>query len=139
MRLIFLAFSLVALSGCDKPEIKQCEEYIIAKLRSPSTYKRVEASGLRSPGEKPERYMVQIKYDAANAYGTPIREVQFCAFNLKGLGPDTSRYYDFDNDPEGKGSTREEISARADAVLAESEEALIEAKRVAQAVNETAD
>ena len=139
MRLVIMGFCLIALSGCDKPEIKQCEEYIIAKLRAPSTDKRIEASGIRSPWDKPQRYMVQIEYDAANAYGTPIRSVQFCAFSLKGLGPDTSKYYDFDNDPQGKGLTREELRARTDAIIADAEAVSTEADRLVDAAADRLD
>lgn len=112
--------SALALAGCgafDPPEVTDCERHIISKLRSPSTYKRIDASGIGIPFDKPLKYSVTIEYDAANAYGTPVRERQLCVFAVKNGRPDTSLYYDFDHDFEGRGKTGDQISEEANAAL----------------------
>ena len=116
MRAVVLVFALL-LGACDGPEIKVCEDYILAKLRSPSTYKRIEVDGINVPYENPDRYHLSITYDAANAYGTPVRETQSCVFGLKGGKPDTSKYYDFDTDLQGNGKTAEQVEAAANAAM----------------------
>lgn len=88
----------------------QCETVIKERLRAPSTYKRISVDVdkdpltrseyvelLRSedtgPGltsalleqqaagkHNPTRYTLWISYDAANAYGTPIRSKSRCAY-----------------------------------------------------------
>lgn len=75
-----------------------CEKHILSKLRSPSTYRQVSTTAIELPFEKPTNYHLTIEYDAANAFGTPVRDRQICIFALKNGKPDTSKYYDFDND-----------------------------------------
>ncbi len=103
MRALVTLLPLSVLWSCsslDAPEIKQCEEYLLAKLKAPATYKRVEASSFAYPDYRPERRTVIIKYDAANSYNAPIRDTQICQFpSVKGQ-PDTSNYIDFDADSE---------------------------------------
>lgn len=69
---IVVATALLTLSGCAREEaaIKACEGFIGDQLRSPSTYKRIEATVAPHKAESRFRY-VSISYDAANAYGTP--------------------------------------------------------------------
>ncbi|WP_037462616.1 hypothetical protein [Sphingobium herbicidovorans] len=123
MRFAVLAM-LWAVGSCSMPEneaVKACEDFILTKLRSPSTYKRIEASGSLVPFDKPETFTAVVEYDAANAYGTPIRDRQVCVFGLKDGKPDTSRYYDFDSDFSGKGKDVDqavrESNAAADAAM----------------------
>jgi hypothetical protein len=76
-----------ALSGCDALEdksIKACESFIKARLRSPSTYKRIDATayGVVIKSEGKNLKTVTVDYDAANAYGTPIRGDQMCSFEV---------------------------------------------------------
>ena len=127
MRLCLVVLICLGLAACDTPErraIEQCESHIKGKLRSPSTYKRIEASGIGVPFQKPEKYSVSVEYDAANVYGTPIRDRQLCVFALKDGKPDTSLRYDFDNDYSGNGKS-------IDNVLSESDDAMNAAMQAA--------
>ena len=63
---------LVAVAGCTPPYRAKCDDAIKAKLRSPATYQRVSLEGGASD------YAISIEYDAANAYGTPIRGKGTC-------------------------------------------------------------
>lgn len=65
--------SLIALTGCGKPSLAQCDEAIKATLRSPSTYKRVLAEG--------ENPRIRITYDAVNAFNAPVRGKGVCLLN----------------------------------------------------------
>jgi len=64
----------------DKPEVKACEKYVLGGLRSPSTYERVSAESTRVNDQQ----WVSLVYDAANAYGTPLRETELCKFRIMG-------------------------------------------------------
>lgn len=112
MRAVVLLGVLAVLSGCaDKPEIKQCEDYIKGKLRSPSTYKRIKAEGVAVPFEKPTKYTVSVEYDAANAYGTPVRDTQLCIYPIRDGKPVADHYIDFDA---GLSATADMIEEQAD-------------------------
>jgi len=72
-------------AACDGPgdaAIKACEVFVKERLRSPSTYQRIEASSFIEVGG--EHGWASIQYDAANAYGTPIRNQQTCRFATPG-------------------------------------------------------
>lgn len=106
MRALILVLGML-IAGCsqvpvDGPGIKECEDYVIAKLRSPTTYKRIKASGIGIPYDAPKYYSVTVEYDAANAYGTPIRETQFCKFPVKSKLPVVDNYIDFDSEQAGE-------------------------------------
>ncbi|WP_422057705.1 hypothetical protein [Sphingomonas sp.] len=79
---------LAALGGCASasPEddaIAICEARLLEKLRSPATYVRVKATvGQTDPGYK----VAFITYDAANAFGTPVRGLDSCVFKLDATG-----------------------------------------------------
>lgn len=78
---LFACMAIAAIvSGCSQSEdaIKACETNIMSKLRSPSTYKRISGNALVD--EQGHEIHVMIEYDAENAYGTPIREQDFCRF-----------------------------------------------------------
>lgn len=109
-RAIIAALLIVPTAGCsmlDKPEIKACERKLVAGLKSPSSYKRVEAStwddaisledlGARYFGPDlllHERQLfddlkaksvairhASIQYDADNSYGAAIRDTFYCNF-----------------------------------------------------------
>lgn len=97
---------LVALAGCGgSPAIKKCEDYIVAKLRSPSTYKRISADGTAVPYESPTKYTVVIEYDAVNAYNAPVRDRQVCSYPVRGRKPVTDIYVDFDAEAEREAET----------------------------------
>lgn len=97
-----------ALIGCarDAPEVKACEDELLMELRSPSTYKRVEANSYpdRYAPETPTLFNVFIRFDAANAFGTPIRSVHQCTFAVKDGRADPAKR--LANDP---GSSDEEL------------------------------
>lgn len=91
--------SLLALSGCNAlsaPEIQDCENYVQGKLRSPSTYKRISADSTIMTDQKPPQVWAEVVYDAANAYGTPIRDTQICKYPLVNGRADLSQYIDHD-------------------------------------------
>lgn len=89
--IIALAF---VLTGCEawqsdeEQAAKACESFISDALRSPSTYKRVNATHAPHKTGAAFRY-VAISYDADNAFGTPIRGAQVCAFKVD---PQTGDY-----------------------------------------------
>jgi hypothetical protein len=88
----------VVLSGCSmaggQPEVTACEEFIKSALRSPSTFKSVSSKSSDSKsGDGKGVREIFIEYDAANAFGTPIRGSQICTFDLvdgKVLNPDVA-------------------------------------------------
>jgi hypothetical protein len=86
--------ALVSCSAFENPALEDCERYIQGKLRSPSTYKRTSWSG--SAMKNGDEYWVSVQYDAANAYGTPVRDTQLCQFPAFKGQPDTFNYVDFD-------------------------------------------
>jgi hypothetical protein len=96
-RLVFLAV-LLLLGGCDaltsneEHAFRVCEAHIQKQLRSPATYARVKAISAPAPDGGSIR-TVHIEYDASNAYGTPVRGVEGCAFEVGDDGefPDRSR------------------------------------------------
>lgn len=97
MRLAIVGMLLLAGCAAEPPEIAECEADAQRDLRSPSTYKRIEAKRFTNPPEPGkinaarERFGLEghkdadiglidvfIEYDAANAYGTPIRSMEHC-------------------------------------------------------------
>jgi hypothetical protein len=124
----------LALSGCgDRPEIADCERFLTTKLRSPSTYERISADTKRMTTLNPQEQWVSIEYDAANAYGTPIRGSQICKYPLVDGRPDTSGYINHDSyglpeDIDGLGTDVE----AADQAIAEAERAIAEADASAE-------
>ncbi|MEE9433139.1 MAG: hypothetical protein V3V15_02730 [Sphingorhabdus sp.] len=94
MKVRFLGLTLL-LVGCNPAEnsaVGACELFIKERLRSPSTYERVSVdfSGVSFESQGQNVKMVSIEYDAANAYGTPIRGRQQCTFEVG----DDSQYLD---------------------------------------------
>ena len=83
------------LAGCDAlqdPAVKDCEASIVAGLRAPSTYKRITASSSAMTDLAPQQLWVSVEYDAANAYGTPIRDRRTCKYRWKqGEGADLAQ------------------------------------------------
>jgi hypothetical protein len=80
---------VLILSGCQQnAAISACETFIKERLRAPSTYKKISDDGVSSAFEFDGKTikMVTIEYDAANAYGTPIRESQQCTFEVDKSG-----------------------------------------------------
>lgn len=88
---IMLALAALALASCSSQKtlaVDACEGYIKAGLRSPSTYKVVETT-LNDPIKADSGRFVRtisISYDAANAFGTPIRGAEICSFVVDSSG-----------------------------------------------------
>lgn len=85
MRLILTAIALavVGLQGCsfdyfDDPAVKACRVDLKSQLRSPSTYREIETNLVSVAGIN----SVSVSYDAANAYGTPVRGAHNCNYLL---------------------------------------------------------
>lgn len=99
MRALVLALGALTLTACgilEPAEIADCEQYIRGKLRSPSTYERVTAGSMFKNVGKLAQSWVIVEYDAANAYGTPIRDTQICKYPMKNGYADTSTQIDHD-------------------------------------------
>lgn len=79
-------FLLVGGCGMMQPEIADCEDGVKSALRSPSTYKRIKADSMRMTNLDPVQIWVSLEYDAANVYGTPIRDTKTCKYKLNGSG-----------------------------------------------------
>ncbi|MBX9729692.1 MAG: hypothetical protein K2X59_00040 [Sphingomonas sp.] len=87
--LAILAMVGVPVGGCQKiegwrkPEVAACRSFVSGGLRSPSTYSEIEARSERGKdGDGNPMATVTISYDAANAYGTPVRGAQICYFAI---------------------------------------------------------
>lgn len=87
MRAVWL-LGVSVLAGCTPPEVKNCEGELLTELRSPSTYKRATAQVVEEPRDAPKEIVVYISYDAANIYGTPVREMKVCRYPAKNGKPD---------------------------------------------------
>ena len=118
MKVAAAFLGLSALAGCHgayEPGIEQCESELLAKLKAPSTYKRIKASTiivtadvirqsnreLKKIGieggtdENPADYLsVSIEYDASNSYGVPLRDTQTCRYAVSNGIPDYKKRLD---------------------------------------------
>lgn len=78
---------LLTVAGCsafdsgEEQAAQACEAFVAEQLLSPSTYKRVSMTAPPHVPGKGFRF-VTVSYDAANAFGTPIRGTQTCAFKV---------------------------------------------------------
>ena len=110
MRILLIPI-LIGLSGCNPAQsqaVQACETFIKERLRSPSTYKRISVDDLGPAFESDGRRikMLTVEYDAANAYGTPIRGSQQCVFEV---------------DEKGRFSQEPEFAAKMSSIGADSE------------------
>jgi hypothetical protein len=74
MRAIAAVLAFSVLSGCSlasEPAIRACEAVIAARLKAPSTYKRVSAVNRGADFE--------ITFDAVNSFNAPIRATSSCS------------------------------------------------------------
>ncbi len=119
MRSISIVLAAFAGAACTAtpPEVEECKQFVEARLKAPTTFRPVAVTTsnhalsledyLDARGgtwskkdvvyktmqeDKWGLRMVHIEYDAANTFGTPIREKQSCAFTLRNgqLPPETT-------------------------------------------------
>jgi hypothetical protein len=111
LALVILGWSPACSAFGEAEEVRACETFIQERLRSPATYQRAEvtvgtdeaiseqAFNQAYVGERPDELgkilqeqvkghalairRVFIRYDAANAYGTPIRSLEMCEFLVR--------------------------------------------------------
>jgi hypothetical protein len=92
------------LASCGQADVAACEEFLKGGLRSPATYRKVSVRTYDAPITKQQATAIGarvydnrpltlrkvfIDYDADNAYGTPVRGIEMCAFVLlEGKLPD---------------------------------------------------
>jgi hypothetical protein len=80
MRRLGVVF-LVFLGACGPPDeraaIERCERAIEGRVASPSTIEYVRGRQAVA-GENEGEYVVIADFDAANAFGTPVRHAAFC-------------------------------------------------------------
>lgn len=119
----------------DSPLVTACEELITNRLRSPSTYHRIEISEYEEPiptadlGQyfdenqisrtgrslvedrvyTPTNFKVFVRYEAANAYGTPVANLSLC--ERATLSGDLGRVYSSTVKIDGKTETEWLIEA----------------------------
>ena len=96
-----LMVAAAAVSGCSLVEPAEwgaCRSYLESKLKAPSTLKVIKTSSVDVPYPNPTYKAVSIEYDAANAFGTPIRGTQTCSFPLRDGKPVVSLYIDHDSE-----------------------------------------
>lgn len=76
--------AILNLTGCDglRPEVTACENDLIGKLASPSSYKRISAESTRMDTDSPPAIWVSIEYDADNAYGAALRKHVMCKYRI---------------------------------------------------------
>lgn len=94
LRLMIVSSMSLVTSACgalDSAQVQDCERQLLDKLKSPSSYKRVSASGIAIPaeGKHPRYYSVDIKYDADNSYGAAIRDTEICMYRIDAQGRPT--------------------------------------------------
>lgn len=89
------ALALVACGVTDSSQLKACEEQLLEKLKSPSSYKRISTDEMTlNAGKPPHYYSVSIEYDAANSYGALLRDTERCSFRLDEKGRATTEMFE---------------------------------------------
>lgn len=58
-------------------DLRLCDEAIMATLKAPATYRRIEAPTFR-------RTSYRIVYDAENSFGVPLRSTGYCSIHENG-------------------------------------------------------
>lgn len=128
--------SVAACNFLDRhSELAACEDYAKASLRSPATYSRAKArisdermpraywqarernlfgsdsafSGLyKKYSEEGGIRTVVLEYDAANAYGTPVRGIAACKFELQSIAEEK-----FTTEPDAASSKLDLLTVQA--------------------------
>lgn len=79
---ILLAAATLTSCSPQGAAIEACEAYVQERLKAPSTYKQISADAfIEVDGDQG---WVTVEYDAANSFGTPMREKQICTFDTPG-------------------------------------------------------
>lgn len=118
MRYLFLT-ALLPIAGCSgtiEPQaVKDCQANLLLKLKAPSTFKRVKVTSAVDPDSSGRQWLVDIEYDAANAFNAPLRAREICRYAVKDGGPDATRPI-FGGDREVMDPVAANLSAEADAI-----------------------
>ena len=77
MKKLFILAAAFLVTACDKQEVVECEKQLLAKLKSPASYKRVDVTVLEDKGKVE---LIFIDYDAANSYGAIMRGEEVCNY-----------------------------------------------------------
>ena len=78
---LFLAMLLLAsCSGFDSEQTKECEQWLLQKVKSPGTYKRVSSDQISHEGY----HSASIVFDSENGFGALIRSKAICQFDDQG-------------------------------------------------------
>lgn len=118
MRHLIIA-GLLPIAGCsaalESQAVKDCQANLLLKLKAPSTFKRVKVTSAADPDSNGRAWLVDIEYDAANAFNAPLRAHEICRYVAKDGGPDATRPISGDDrgsaDPIGAN-----LTAEADAI-----------------------
>jgi len=89
MRLLLPLIAMTGLAACDSVKgeaLEMCEASLTRELRSPGSYQRVS----KVVTADVERAFVSLTYDAANAFGTPVRGIKVCEYRVENGIIDTS-------------------------------------------------
>lgn len=73
--IIFVVVPITLMLWPDQ-QLAKCEDAIMETLKAPSTYKRINASGVSG--------IYDIEYDAENSFGTPLRSKGICTIGKDG-------------------------------------------------------
>lgn len=97
MRALSVVALAISVSGCgaltDQPELVICEEYILANIENPESYKRGQYDSLNVG----DYWQVGIEYSYEEAPGQMSeRKSQVCDFEIVNGKPDISRFLDLD-------------------------------------------
>lgn len=97
MRRGCVPLAALLLAGCGQEDVEACEEFLKGGLRSPATHRQVSVRTYNAPITKQQATAIGarvyddrpltlrkvfIDYDADNAFGTPVRGIEMCAFLL---------------------------------------------------------
>lgn len=63
---------------------QMCDEAIMATLKAPATYRRIDGPDTFATGDD----MFRITYDAQNSFGVPLRSKGFCTITDDGKSAD---------------------------------------------------
>lgn len=65
-------------------DLNLCDAAIMAKLKAPATYRRINAPD----GYSASNFTYRITYDAENSFGVPLRSAGYCTVNSRRTAAD---------------------------------------------------